>query len=804
MTLNYDRLPEELRWNRQWCLAGPDDTRKYKAPYALGPRGLFRIKPTVPDHWKDLETTIEAATLCPPCGIGFVLSQADLFTCIDLDVKNAINYPNNLDHNGKFVAWTTPEEIARFHRIIESFNSYTERSASGQGYHIWVRGKIGEGVRRDGVEVYSQERFIVCTGDVFLDRDIEPRQELLDLLVAEIKQNSAQTHVKQALVEVAETESDNAIFERARDADNADKFVTLCNGDWSGYPSQSEADLALLSIFAFYTKSNEQCRRLFRATKLGERVKATKNDVHIDRMLTLVRSRQAAEESVEINTVALSNSLLATIRPQPVIPPLAKDLPSQAFTKEILFPEQLPEHNENIARPDEEFNEDFFNAAEGSVDWPPGIVGRIAKYIFAGSPRPVKEVSIVGALGFCAGICGKAFTIPQSGLNLYIVLVARSAIGKEAMHSGIANLIKNVCDEIPEGMCFVDFSDYASGPALTKAVATNPCFVNVSGEWGRKLRRLGQEDGRDGPMQQLRTVMTNLYQKSGPKAIVGGLSYSDKEKNVSSISGIAYSMIGETTPQTFYDALTPNMMEDGFLSRFTVVEYGGDRPPANKVEPETIAPDLIATICDVVRQALKLNDKFQNQPVSLSTGANEMLDEFDRECDFQVNKTKDEGWRQMWNRAHLKAYRIAAILAVFDNYLNPVITTEHTEWALDLIKRDIKIMRSRIADGDIGSGDDSRQRKLLKLMKHYLTNSLPASYDIPSDLHKDGIIPRKYLQINTQRTPAFSTARNGQNNALDGAIKSLIDSGYLAEVTKDKLANKYKFHGKAYLIVSIN
>jgi len=47
-------------------------------------------------------------------------------------------------------------------------------------------------------------------------------------------------------------------------------------------------------------------------------------------------------------------------------------------------------------------------------------------------------------------------------------------------------------------------------------------------------------------------------------------------------------------------------------------------------------------------------------------------------------------------------------------------------------------------------------------------------------------------------------ARNGQNNSLDSAIKSMIDSGYLAEVSKDKLANKYKFHGKAYLIVSIN
>lgn len=775
--LDYDKIPDALRWERAWLLAGLDEHGKYKVPHGFNARGMFRVDPTKPEHYMDLETAIEAATLYK-CGLGFALSEKDTFTCIDLDIKNINNEP---DH-GK---WTPQDQITRYWKIIEMFDSYTERSSSGQGFHIWVQGDIGAGCRRDGVEVYSRERFIVCTGDIVVNKDIESRSDLLSILVSEIRSAAAP---KIELKDREQSEADEVILERARNADNSDKFNTLFNGDWTGYPSQSEADLALLSMFTFYSKSNMQVRRLFRMSKLANRPKATKNDVYLNRTLQIIRSREAVEEEQDAANAAMGRAIAASLLPPPAAAPQWED--------DFEYPEDMP-----LISFDPMQALEPRQGSEPGIPWPPGMAGALAQYIFDGSPRPVKEVSIVAALGFLAGVTGKAFCIPQSGLNLYLVLVAKSAIGKEAMHSGIANILGFIRDSVPNVMSFVDFTDYASGPGLSKAVATNPSFVNVSGEWGRKLRRLGMEDGRDGPMQQLRTVMTNLYQKSGPKSIVGGIGYSDKEKNIASVSGVAYSMIGETTPSTFYDSLTETMMEDGFLSRFTVIEYAGNRPDDNVHVVKEPSKMLLEALCSLTTHALDLNARFQTQEVTRSPEAAKMLTDFNKECDKNINSSDDEGYRQMWNRAHLKAYRLAAILAVADNHTFPCIQKEHAEWALMLIRKDIGVMSRRINSGDVGIGDAPRERKVLSLIERYLRDGAPTSYGVPEKMRAAGVVPRKYLQICTQRSGSFTSHRLGQNAALDATIKSLIDSGYLVEMDKAKTATQFEFSGKCFRVV---
>lgn len=783
----WNRLPGELRARKQWCVA---DTRLTDPSARKAPRIAIPTLPyasvTDPNTWSTFEDACKVAAQLG-IAIGYVISSEDDVCCIDLDVKTEQTHPNKPE------TWTTQEELNRYWTMTQQCASYAERSLSGTSLHVWVFAKIGRGVRHRGVEIYSQERFMICTGDVIQELPLRDCQELIDATIAQVE-IMQRAGAPATLVEIEEEDTDEEIFERACNAENGAKFIELMQGRWHqyGFPSQSEADLALMSMFTFYSASNEQCRRLFRISELGKREKATKNNRYLDYTLGLIRGRQERQQLVDLSAIQKAAALVAGIRSAaaPIPPPpqhTAPPPPPPSAAALILTAPPPP------------------TSSSQELQWPPGLMGRIAHFVYRSAPRPVKEVAIVAAIGLIAGICGKAYNIPKSGLNVYMVLVARSAIGKESMHTGIAAILQALRSRNPAAMKFVEFSEFASGPALIKHCSTNPSFVNVCSEWGRRMKRIAEDRAGDSAMQSLRTAMTTLYQKSGSQSVVGGITYSNKDNSTISVAGVAYSMIGETTPKAYYECLTPSMMEDGFLSRFTMVEYAsGERPPQNDdmvEEPDAALADMIS---DLAAAALTNNARGASQPVKSDPTATRIFRDFQKEADDKINSFgDDETKRQMWNRAVLKALRIAALLACCDNHTVPMITAEHTEWAIDLIRRDIRLMSGRIESGDIGISDDSRQKKVLDIIHKFLSEPLSPGYKVPPEMQAHGLIPRKYIQVRISNLAAFVNHRNGASVALDSTIRDLVDNGFLVEADKGKMIQQFNFHGKVYRVIEV-
>lgn len=273
------RIPTELRVRNQWALAGTD-----KRPLTTAGRAASS---TDPSTWTSFDKACNAAH-SKGLHIGYMLHSSDPFTCIDLDVKD-----------------TTPEELIELHeRILTTFDSYTESSRSGRGCHVWVKGKIGKGRRRDGVEVYSQEHFIICTGDVRIERPIEERQAKLDVLVGQMPARAG----AEILLDWDMTPN-TALAARA--AEDPGEIGRLFRGDWEGrsYPSQSEADLALVTLLLPECESPEEAWATFRLSKLGERDKAKRRD-YAERTLSEA-TRRVIDNATKIqHGKQISDSLL--------------------------------------------------------------------------------------------------------------------------------------------------------------------------------------------------------------------------------------------------------------------------------------------------------------------------------------------------------------------------------------------------------------------------------------------------------------------------------------------------------------
>jgi len=521
----YGNIPRELREYRNWVcwkyVTKPNSTKPTKVPYQLN--GI-PASTTSPDTWCSFDDAVKASPNFD--GIGFVFTNTP-YTGIDCDQTS------------------NPAAITEQIAIIEMFDTYTERSPSGQGVHAIVKGSMSiNGFRvKDIVEVYSTGRYFTFTGDVYKPRPIAERSELLQSLVDRYR--PAENVVQFPTDNVGNVDvSDDEVIKRAREANNGDKFLSLFSGRWQGeYPSQSEADFALIDIIAFYTEDKAQAARIFRSSALGARDKA-KRDNYVMPMITKARAdKLGIAISAEVITEN-SNSIEAVLKSRQI------------------------EQSSQIS-----------NSPISNVSFPPGLVGEIAQYAYDAAPSQIPEVAISAALSLMGAFCARSYNVSGTGLNLYIMMVAPSGTGKEAGGKAVTTLLSHVKRFVPNAN-FMGPSEIASGPALHKALAANPCFVSVFGEFGLTLQEMSSDDASSAQIS-FRKQLLNVFNKSGKNDELQPIVYSDKRNDTLPVESPALTLLCESSPEVFYDNLDEGMINGGLIPRFVLFEYNEFDAPYN-------------------------------------------------------------------------------------------------------------------------------------------------------------------------------------------------------------------------------
>lgn len=262
----YEKIPAELKALRNWVnFRFLDDPGKPGHPkkVPIDPETLQTAKANDPGTWSSFERAAEnaASGLCD--GIGFEFAPAPDGTSyfgVDLDgCEDAIS------------AWKRGECDNIVAEFIMTLGSYAEYSVSGHGIHILCRGSLPEGGRRRaGVEMYDSGRFFIMTGNPASDfteiRDAGT--EIRPLHEKYIRGGK----IPSAFKEPAPQPPPDAaqIVELAGKSRRGQLFTELMAGHWDAYyTSQSEADLALANMLAFWCRRDTALMdKIFRSSGL--------------------------------------------------------------------------------------------------------------------------------------------------------------------------------------------------------------------------------------------------------------------------------------------------------------------------------------------------------------------------------------------------------------------------------------------------------------------------------------------------------------------------------------------------------
>lgn len=764
----FENVPLEMRLFAQWVVWRYEDTesaKPTKVPYSARTNRLASVTDSA--TWATFDEAVHAATNGNGwySGIGFVLTDNDPFAFIDLD-----------DTKGDQGA------LDRQIKVYNEFDSFAERSPSGSGLHIIVKGSIPSGRRRSFIEVYSSQRYMTMTGDVYRAAPIRDCNEALNALWAQMGQGSVATAVYAGVAE--EKETDDVIIQRATAAANGDKFAALLAGNWQDYyPSRSEADFALVDIVAFYTQNRGQIARIFRNSGLGQRDKAKRTD-YVNYMLNKCFDRMLPPVDIDGLRNQINEAIEAKERAEQTAQPMAAAQPATTQAASI------PEAPNNV------------------YSVPPGLVGEVARFIYAQAPRPVPEIALAGALGLIAGIVGRAYNISGTGLNQYVLLLAPTGTGKEAIAGGIDKLMSAVLRTVPASAEFVGPAKISSEQALIKHLSkVSTSFVSVVGEFGIQLKLMASPYAAP-HMQGLLSSFLDLFNKSGEGKVLRPSIYSDREKNTSSVLAPAVSIIGESTPEKFYEALDETMISSGLLPRFTMIEYHGERPPLNAnhiyAQPSFDVIEKLSTLC---AHSLMLNSQHKAIHVQTAPDAKTLFDQFDVHCDMNINTSDKEVRRHLWNRAHIKALKLAALVAVGNNPYDPLITVDVATWATNLIVADVRNMLARFDAGEIGVDNDETKQlnEVIRVVRDYMVKpwSEVQKYSTsPALLHNERILPFSYVSRRLAAVAIFRKDKRGASKAIEIAIKTLCDRGDLQEVSRATLSKTYGTTAKCYMVAT--
>jgi hypothetical protein len=401
------------------------------------PTALDRWDRKPPTRYKGKPATYKGT------GLGFVFTTDDPYMLVDLD--------HSVDTDtGTIAPWAQT--------ILDTLHSYTQRSVSGTGLHVLVQAQMPTTDMQHGdVQMWDHARFVAMTGWHVPGTlsTIEPRQSQLTMVhAAHILMPKAAAQAKKAPVRPTLPQSPHTsapprlseqdILTIASRAKNSAKFNALWGGDISGYATGSEADEALLSLLAFYTRDPEQLDALFRQSGLMDEKWENRPDY---RTRTIARALETVRTSYDPIAYKAEQAAKQDRNGHHARPAGLSSLFS-------LSSHSKPEQESPITTPDEPLSS-LFSLSSQSI-WPTmseeafhGLAGRVVKKI---SPQSESDpvALLMQLLTYTGVIVGRNLYFPVEATkhypNLDVTLMGETSKARKGTSYDVIEWIMQTVD----------------------------------------------------------------------------------------------------------------------------------------------------------------------------------------------------------------------------------------------------------------------------------------------------------------------------------------------------------------------
>lgn len=389
-------------------------------------------------------------------------------------------------------------------------------------------------------------------------------------------------------------------------------------------------------------------------------------------------------------------------------------------------------------------------ALGGTLQW-------IAQDILAQSRKRVPAYAMMSAIMFGSVVWGRTFrNCTNGGLNLYSIIVGGSGQGKSLPVNLLYNLLVKVSLNRRLGG-----RQPSSDSAIEKRLMRDPCLLYCLDEIGKMFESIGSPKAGNHEKRILSFLM-EVWSKSTD--VMGGKESATNELNRG--DDIVYcptlSLIGSTTPEPFFSAMTDVNVRDGSFARLLLINVN-DKPKKQPTQ-RGFSEDVITMVNDMLQG---VTDK-----LAMCGPQGVMIDAGREPITFEVGATDEahgaicaiEDWAEnasdddpevygVVNRAPEHVVRLASIRALSRNQHDPVVGIDDVKWGWSIVEHSLLFVAKGVDMHMHASSFEAIKKAMLRALERAGEDGLPRW----RLMHATGV-------------------RQAEKRHQDGALDSLIET----------------------------